>query len=136
MSISTATNPTGGTYRPALLQLVSITSQYSTPAVTFAVVPLSPLVAAAPPAPAFTSAPTDGYKLADLAIGPNSDRPVGMRSNIGVLIYEERMSVITREKVNSLNAGDGVTIIIPFAETPELFLGGHYTLYLRVQRVQ
>ena len=88
-----------------LLQLPAVTDQYANPAMTFTTIPMSALTIAAPPAPAFTGAPTNGYKLADIAIGPNSDRPLGMKSSLGVLMYQERVAVITREKVDRLSVG-------------------------------
>jgi hypothetical protein len=46
------------------------------------------------------------------------------------------VTLITREKLYALNAGDGITIAIPYAEPIDIALNGIYTLYLPVQRVQ
>ena len=51
-------------------------------------------------------------------------------------MYQERLMLITREKLTSLNVGDGITAAIPFAEPIDPFLNGMYTLYIRVQRLQ
>jgi hypothetical protein len=60
-----------------------------------------------------------------------------MRSGgLGVLIYEERFTVLTQEKVASLAPGQGITLALPVAEPIDLFLKGMYTLYLRVERIQ
>jgi hypothetical protein len=119
-----------------LMGSAAVTGQYGNPSLTSAVVPLSSLTTAAPPAPTFMGPVTNGYKIAALAFGPSSDRPIGMSAVPGVLIYQERVTLITREKVNSLNPGDGVTIAIPYAEPLDILLNGIYMLYLRVQRVQ
>jgi hypothetical protein len=68
--------------------------------------------------------------------GPSSDRPIGMGAVVGVLVYQERVVLINREKLYALNAGDGTTIAISYAEPLDPMLGGIYTLFLRVQRVQ
>jgi hypothetical protein len=91
---------------------------------------------AAPPTPSFLGAPAKGYKIATLALPPGSDRPIGMTMGPGVMMYRDRFVVITREKVNTLNAGDGITITLPLAEPIDPLLSGIYSLNLRVQRLQ
>lgn len=119
-----------------LLGLVAVNNQYASPGLTSALVPLDRLINVAPPAPTFNSPATQGYKIAALAFGPSSDRPIGMGAAPGVLTYQERVMLLTREKVNTLGAGDGVTIAVPFAEPIDIALNGIYTLYVRVQRIQ
>lgn len=121
----------------AVLTSPTVTLQYTNTSVTSAVVPLDPLTVAAPPAPTFMGPVTNGYKIAVLAFGPSSDRPIGMSTfGLGVVSYQERLMLITQEKLASLNVGDGVTLAIPYAEPIDIFLNGIYTLYVRVQRLQ
>jgi hypothetical protein len=47
-----------------------------------------------------------------------------------------RRQLINREKLHALNAGDGITITLPYAEPLDPMLGGIDMLYLRVQSVQ
>jgi hypothetical protein len=119
-----------------LMATKAVATQYTTTTVSSALVALDPLTNAAPPAPSFSQPPSSGYKIAALAFGPGSDRPIGMTAAPGVLVYQERVTLITREKLYALNAGDGITIAIPFAEPIDVALSGIYTLYLRVQRTQ
>jgi hypothetical protein len=120
----------------ALMGTRAVAEQYTTTTVTSALVAMDQLTFAAPPAPTFSQPPSSGYKIAALAFGPSSDRPIGMGAAPGVLMYQERVILITREKLYALNAGDGVTIAIPLAEPIDILLSGIYTLYLRVQRTQ
>jgi hypothetical protein len=105
--------------------------------VTSALAPIAGTTFAAPPALTFSGPVAGGYKLPIQVLGPNLDRPIGMRSGgLGVLIYEERFTVLTQEKVASLAPGQGITLALPVAEPIDLFLKGMYTLYLRVERIQ
>ena len=99
-------------------------------------IPSSPLVVAAPPTPTFSGQPINGYKIADLAFGPSNDRPIGMTAFPGVFIYEERISVLTYEKVATMKTGDVLPMAVPLKEPTGLALNGDYTLYLRVKRLQ
>jgi hypothetical protein len=119
-----------------VLASATVTQLLGDPTVTSALAPISGLVFAAPPAITFSGPVAGGYKLAIQALGPNLDRPLGMRpGGPGVWIYEERFTVITQEKVASLAPGQGVTFALPVAEPIDLFLKGMYTLYLRVERL-
>lgn len=120
----------------ALMGTRAVAGQYTTTTVTSALVAMDPLTAAAPPAPTFSQPPSSSYKIAALAFGPSSDRPIGMSAAPGVLTYQERVVLITREKLYALNPGDGITIALPLAEPLDILLNGMYTLYLRVQRTQ
>jgi hypothetical protein len=119
----------------AIVDSPAIKLQMSEQVLSLTQIPLSPLVLAAPPTPTFNGQPINGYKIADLAFGPSNDRPIGMRAAFGVFIYEERMAVITYEKVATMKSGEGVSIAIPLKEPPGLALNGDYTLYLRVKRL-
>jgi hypothetical protein len=121
---------------PTLMATKAVATQYTTATLSPALIAMDPLINVAPPAPSFTQAPTSGYKIAALAFGPSSDRPIGMGAVAGVLIYQERVVLINREKLFPLNPGDGITIALPYPEPLDPMLGGIYTLYLRVQRVQ
>ena len=93
------------------------------------------MVLAAPPTPTFTGQPINGYKIADLAFGPINDRPIGMTAMPGVFVYEERISVLTYEKVANMKTGDVLPMAVALKEPTGLALNGDYTLYLRVKRL-
>ncbi len=65
------------------------------------------------------------------------DRPIGLTAQPLVATYEDRFMVLTREKVAALATGAGTNLAIVYDEPMnDPFLGGAYTLYLRVERVQ
>jgi hypothetical protein len=120
----------------ALMGTRAVAGQYATGTLTSALVALDPLTALAPPVATFAQPPSNGYKIAALAFGPSSDRPIGMTAAPFELLYQERVVLIMREKLFSLNPGDGITIALPLAEPIDILLNGIYSLYLRVQRIQ
>jgi hypothetical protein len=77
------------------------------------------------------------YLLGTTTIVTNHvDRPVGLAPYQNADQYQDRVVVVTREKLTSLAVGSGITIAIPFAEPMDGQLNGIYTAYLRVERVQ
>lgn len=64
------------------------------------------------------------------------DRPIGLAPYQNADQYQDRVVVVTREKLASLAVGQGMTIAIPFAEPFDNFLNGLYMAYLRVERTQ
>lgn len=65
-----------------------------------------------------------------------TDRPIGLAPMQQAAHYQDRVVVITREKLTALTPGTGTTIAIPFGEPMDNVLNGMYTLYLRVERIQ
>jgi len=121
----------------AVVASATVSQLISGATLTSALAPIAGTTFAAPPALTFSGPVAGGYKLPIQVLGPNLDRPIGMRTGgPGVLIYEEHFTVVTQEKVASLAPGQGITIVLPIAEPIDLFLKGLYTLYLRVERTQ
>lgn len=84
----------------------------------------------------FTAGLVGGYGFVSALAFANTDRPIGLMPGGSVLDYQDRLVVITREKLQSLAVGAGITVAVPFAEPFDGALNGLYTLYLRVERVQ
>jgi hypothetical protein len=63
------------------------------------------------------------------------DRPIGLSSYQNVDQYQDRVMVITREKLGALPVGGGVQLAIPFAEPRDNKLNGLYQLFVRVERI-
>jgi hypothetical protein len=69
-------------------------------------------------------------------LGSSPDRPFGIvKENADTWLYQERVAVITQEKLAGLPVGGGVTLAIPFTDPPDQTLGGAVTAYLRVERL-
>jgi hypothetical protein len=64
------------------------------------------------------------------------DRPIGLTEYQNTDQYQDRVTVITHEKLVSLPVGGGVSLTIPFAEPMNGKLNGLYQLFVRVERVQ
>ena len=64
------------------------------------------------------------------------DRPIGLNEYQNVDQYQDRVMVVTREKLKSLPVGGGVQLAIPFPEPMNNRLNGLYQLFVRVERVQ
>ena len=64
------------------------------------------------------------------------DRPIGLNEYQNVDQYQDRVMVVTREKLKSLPVGGGVQLAIPFPEPFNNRLNGLYQLFVRVERVQ
>jgi hypothetical protein len=71
-----------------------------------------------------------------LITATNMDRPIGLSSYQNVDQYQDRVMVVTREKLASLPVGGGIQVAIPFAEPMDNHLNGLYQLFVRVERVQ
>ncbi len=76
------------------------------------------------------------YSLPSLAKMGELDRPIGLTPFQQATHYQDRVVVITHEKLASLRPGMGTTIAVPFAEPMDNFLNGMYTAYVRVERIQ
>lgn len=68
------------------------------------------------------------------------DRPVGTTPTPMPLPvvgrYEDRFIILTREKLANLSVGGGTIMPVQYAEPTTIFSNGHYTLYLRIERLQ
>ncbi len=85
----------------------------------------------------FLGGPIGAYLLNALYGGTNDrDRPIGLIDYQGSSKYQDRLVVITREKLASLAVGAGMTLPIPFAEPMNNRLNGLYTAFIRVERIQ
>jgi hypothetical protein len=65
----------------------------------------------------------------------NMDRPIGLSSYQNVDQYQDRVMVVTREKLASLPVGGGIQLAIPFAEPMDNHLNGLYQMFVRVERI-
>ena len=107
----------------------------------FGMTGLTPIVAPANTTMAevanFFGGPVSGF-LANLTYLMTTavDRPIGLNVYQSVGNYQDRLLVITREKLESLAVGSGVTVAIPLAEPFNNQLNGLYTVYVRVERTQ
>jgi hypothetical protein len=85
----------------------------------------------------FFGGPIGAYLLAATYWSTNDhDRPIGLIDYQGTGKYQDRLVVITREKLASLAVGAGMTLPIPFAEPMNNRLNGLYTTFIRVERIQ
>jgi hypothetical protein len=95
---------------------------------------------AAPVAKALTTMFTGGlvgsFSLSSMLTAANVDRPIGLTPAGSSADYQERLVVVTREKLGGLMPGTGMTVAVPFAEPADGVLDGSYTLYLRLDRIQ
>jgi hypothetical protein len=64
------------------------------------------------------------------------DRPIGLAEYQNVDQYQDRLVVITREKLASLAVGAGTTLVVPFGEPANGKLNGLYQMFIRVERIQ
>jgi hypothetical protein len=123
----------------------TVTLQIAKPTVEASIFPVDPLSAVVTSGVSdmvmFSLLGSIGIPLEMLALpavfGSSPDRPFGVikDSQLG-FNYQERVVVITQEKLSRLPVGGGVTVPIPYIEPPDPSLGGALTLYLRVQRIQ
>jgi hypothetical protein len=127
----------------ALMNSPTVQLQSSKPGVEASIFPVDPLAAVG------TGAGTDmfvgsllgsiGIPVEMLAlpalIGISFDRPFGIASDSQLgFNYQERVVLITQEKLSGLPVGGGVTVPIRYLEPGSL--GGDLTLYLRVERIR
>lgn len=127
---------TGGLAK--LLSSPAVQNQLANPNVTSAVMPGdNTLQTVSAIANVFSGGIIGSYIVgATTIISNNVDRPIGLAPYQNADQYQDRVVVVTREKLLSLAVGSGITIAIPFAEPYDQQLNGIYTLYLRVERVQ
>ena len=77
------------------------------------------------------------YIMVMSALSPTTiDRPIGLTEFQNVDQYQDRVVVITREKLASLPVGGGTQLTIPFAEVFNGRLNGLYQMFVRVERIQ
>jgi len=126
----------GGVSR--LINSPAVQNQLSNPSVTSAVVPGDPtLQTIATVANIFTGGVVGSYLLGATTLITNQvDRPIGLTPYQNADQYQDRVVVVTWEKLQSLAVGAGISIAIPFAEPFDNQLNGIYTAYLRVERIQ
>jgi hypothetical protein len=84
----------------------------------------------------FTGGLSGSFAISGMLTSANVDRPIGLSPAGDAAIYQERLAVVTREKLSALTPGAGITVAVPFTEPVDGALGGSYTLYLRVERIQ
>lgn len=127
----------------SLMNSETMARQKSNPAVTASTFPLDPASAVGTTAgDMFVGAllGSIGIPAQMLAlpavIGISFDRPFGVIQD-GALgfMYQERVVLVTQEKLSSVPVGGGVTVPIQYTEPPNS-LGGALTLYLRIQRIR
>jgi hypothetical protein len=126
----------GGVTR--LLGSPAVQNQLTNSSLTSAVVPGDPtLQTIAQVANFFTGGIVGSYMIgASTLVTAMVDRPIGLAPMQNADQYQDRVVVVTREKLASLAVGAGFTIAIPFAEPYDQQLNGVYTLYMRVERIQ
>jgi hypothetical protein len=84
----------------------------------------------------FTAGVFGHYSITSTLMTANLDRPIGLLGGQNTTQYQDRMLVLTREKLSALTPGTSQLILIPFAEPVDGALNGLYTLYVRVERIQ
>lgn len=121
----------------SLLSTPVVLKQLGTPTITAAMIPQNP---AAQVAKALTTVFTGGlvgsFSLSSMLTAANVDRPIGLSPAGSSSDYQDRLVVVTREKIAALTPGTGITVAVLFAEPADGVLDGSYTLYLRLDRIQ
>ena len=127
---------TGGVSK--LINSPAVQNQFATTNLTSAMVPGDPaLQTISTIANIFTGGIVGTYLIgAAQIVSANVDRPIGLTPYQNADQYQDRVIVVTREKLASLAVGQGITIAIPFAEPFDNQLNGMYTAYVRVERIQ
>jgi hypothetical protein len=78
-----------------------------------------------------------GFVMLMSSLSPtNMDRAIGLSEYQNLDQYQDRLVVLTNEKLKSLPVGGGVSLTIPYAEPFNNILNGLYQLYIRVERIQ
>jgi len=125
-------NPTAAWLTSPLIQ-----SQLRTRAIGPVTVPRSATVVVANSLTTiFTGSVAGGFAFVSALATANLDRPIGLSPAGNATSYQDRLIVITREKLHGLEPGAGLTVTIPLAEPADGVLDGSYTLFLRVERTQ
>ena len=127
---------TGGVGR--LLASPAVQNQFAVAGVTSAVVPGDPaLQTVAQVANFFSGGIIGSYLLTvNSLVTGGIDRPIGLTTYQNADQYQDRVIVVTHEKLASLAVGAGFTMAIPFAEPMDGQLNGLYTTYVRIERIQ
>jgi hypothetical protein len=114
-----------------------VVNQLANPALTSVVMPNDPgLQIASTLATVFSGGLIGSYGFTGILFHSRADRPIGLAPAQQAAHYQERVIVVTREKLASLNPGAGITIAVPFWEPYDGTLNGVYTAYVRVDRLQ
>jgi hypothetical protein len=74
------------------------------------------------------------YAWPALSLTAPVDRPIGLNTYYGTLGYQERIIVLTREKLASLGVGATTDLSIPLIEAG-VGTDGIYTMYVRIERI-
>jgi len=74
------------------------------------------------------------YAWPALSLTSPVDRPIGLSTYYGTLGYQERIIVLTREKLASLAVGATTDLSIPLIEAG-VGTDGIYTMYVRIERI-
>lgn len=115
----------------------AVANQFANPALTSAMIPEDPgLRIASSLVTVFTGGLIGSYGFGGIMVQSRIDRPIGLTGGQQAAHYQDRVVVVTREKLTSLVPGAGTTMAIPFAEPFNNFLNGIYTMYLRIERLQ
>lgn len=120
-----------------LLNTPAVQNQLSMSAVTSIVEPKdAALTIASTLTSVFTGGLVGNFGFMSTLLNANIDRPIGLSPGGNASNYQDRLVVITQEKLAALTVGQGITVAIPFIEPADGILNGLYTLYLRVERTQ
>lgn len=115
----------------------AVVNQLTSPTLASAVLPNDPgYQIASSLTTVFTGGLIGSYGFAGLLFQAQVDRPIGLAPGQQAANYQDRVVVVTREKLTSLAPGAGMTIAVPFWEPYNNFLNGVYTAYVRVERLQ
>lgn len=121
----------------SVLSTPAVRLQLGTSTITSAVVPKDPALQVAKAlTTVFTGGLVGSFALVSALTTANLDRPIGLSPAGDASDYQDRLVVVTREKLSGLTPGAGITVAVPFAEPANGMLDGLYTLYLRVERIQ
>jgi hypothetical protein len=121
----------------SMLNLPAVQNQFANSAIVSAVEPQDVgLFVASTLASVFTAGLVGNFSVGALMFASRLDRPIGLQPAGNATNYQDRFSLVTQEKVASLQPGAGINVAIPFAEGATGALDGIYTLYLRVERVE
>jgi hypothetical protein len=120
--------------RAPLLESDYMKNQYSSTALMATVGPSDAgTLAQAAAGTTFTQPIYGVYAWPALSLTAPVDRPIGLGTIFGTLAYQERIIVLTREKLANLAVGQTTDLQIPLIEAG-VGTDGIYTVYIRIQR--
>lgn len=126
---------TGGVGK--LIQSPAVQNQLASTALMSLTVPVDPTFQTAVTIGNIFAPMLGGFLMEMSALSSTQmDRPIGLNEYQNVDQYQDRVMVVTREKLKSLPVGGGVQLAIPFPEPFNNRLNGLYQLFVRVERVQ